>query len=289
RSASGSSDEKGRVSSCVQTAGSMSWLAQLSVCATRAAFPAFITLFALVSFRNQIGSSINVIGLVVTTHFIIYLCIALKLIYAYRKRLKNTISSFYHISLFWLEGIIYLQLTTIVVMLLESYFQSLIATDIFILVIYVLALILIHCFYYLGLKQVRLFKGFNQEHTKTNVPKEYKIPEDLFNEYLNKLNAYVAQEKPYLEYNISLQDFSDKLSISPRNLSHVINKKFKRNFYDFINNYRLEQVKEHLKESNKSIKEIMYDCGFSNKATFNSIFKKNTGLTPTQFRERQKS
>ena len=96
-------------------------------------------------------------------------------------------------------------------------------------------------------------------------------------------------EKPYLEFEISLQDLSDKLSISTRNLSHVINKKFERNFYDFINHYRLELVKQNLKESNKPIKEIMYDCGFSNKATFNSIFKKNTALTPSQFRENHKS
>lgn len=251
--------------------------------------PSFIALVTLVSFRNQLGAIINGIGLVVTIHFITYLCIALKLIFKYRKQLKNTTSSFYNISLLWLEIMIYLQLTIIVVMLLESYFQSLIITDTFILVIYILALILIHCFYYLGLKQVRLFKGFKVEYSETRITKEYKISEDLFDEYLNKLNKHITQEKPYLEFNISLQDLSDKLSISPRNLSHIINKKFKRNFYDFINNYRVELVKQNLKESNKPIKEIMYDCGFSNKATFNSIFKKNTGLTPTQFRENQKS
>ena len=103
------------------------------------------------------------------------------------------------------------------------------------------------------------------------------------------LNNYIEDEKPYLEFEISLQDLSDKLSISPRNLSHIINKKYERNFYDFINHYRIELVKLSLQESNKPIKEIMYDCGFSNKATFNSIFKKNIGLTPTQFREKQNS
>jgi YesN/AraC family two-component response regulator len=189
-----------------------------------------------------------------------------------------------------LEIIIYLQLTIIVVLLLESYFQSFSIVNTFILIIYILVLILINCFYYLGLKQVHLFKGFKEEQTKTLIAtKEYKISEELFNSYVSQLTNYMMLEKPYLEYDISLQDLSDKLTISTRNLSHIINKKFKRNFYDFINHHRLELVKQNLKESNKSIKEIMYDCGFSNKATFNSIFKKNTALTPSQFRENQKS
>jgi AraC-like DNA-binding protein len=252
--------------------------------------PAFIVLVGLFFLGGKIIEAINVIGLAVIAHFITYLFISLSFLYKYRKLLKLTTSSFYSISLLWLEIIIYLQLTIIVVLLLESYFQSFSIVNTFILIIYILVLILINCFYYLGLKQVHLFKGFKEEQTKTLIAtKEYKISEELFNSYVSQLTNYMMLEKPYLEYDISLQDLSDKLTISTRNLSHIINKKFKRNFYDFINHHRLELVKQNLKESNKSIKEIMYDCGFSNKATFNSIFKKNTALTPSQFRENQKS
>lgn len=251
--------------------------------------PAFVTLVGLGVFGNQIFNIIGVLGLVVTIHFTVYLFITLRFLFKYRKLLKNTTSSFYNISLFWLELMIYLQLITIAVMILESYFQSLIIVDTFILIIYFLALILINCFYYLGLKQVRLFKGFKEENTKATIPKEYIISKELFDTYVSQLNSYIKLERPYLEFDISLQDLSDKLSISTRNLSHIINKKFGKNFYDFINHYRLELVKQNLQVSNKPIKEIMYDSGFSNKATFNAIFKKDTGLTPTQFREKQKS
>jgi len=252
--------------------------------------PALIVFIGLVFLGEKITETINIIGLVVIAHFITYLFISLSFLYKYRKLLKSTTSSFYSISLLWLEIIIYLQLTITVVMLLESYFQSFLIVNTFILIIYFLTLILINCFYYLGLKQVRLFKGFKEEDTKTTIAtKEYKVSEELFNSYVSKLTNYMELEKPYLEFDISLQDLSDELSISIRNLSHIINKKFERNFYDFINHYRLELVKQNLQESNKPIKEIMYDCGFSNKATFNSIFKKNTALTPSQFREKQKS
>ena len=246
--------------------------------------PALFVLFFLIIFKNQPFNQINFIGLVVTIHYIVYLGISLRTLFKYRNQLKNTKSSFYNISLFWLETIIYIQLAIIVLMLLESYFQYYFITDNLILIIYSLALILINCFYYLGLKQVNLFKGFKEE--KEIIPKGYLISKELFNEYNDKLISYVENEKPYLEFDISLQDLSDKLSISPRNLSHIINKKHERNFYDFINYYRLELVKQQLLESNNPIKEIMYDCGFSNKATFNSIFKKHIGLTPTQFRKK---
>ena len=230
--------------------------------------PAIIILTGMVFFRDQLFDKIEIIGLVVTLHFIVYLCIALLTLLKYRNQLKNTRSSFYNISLFWLEILIYIQLTIIFVMLLESYFQSYFITDNLILIIFSLTLILINCFYYLGLKQVNLFKGFNEENLVATIPKEYSISKELFDSYIDKLNNYIENEKPYLEFDISLQDLSDKLSISSRNLSHIINKKYKQNFYDFINHYRLEQVKQSLQDSNSPIKEIMYDSGFSNKAKF---------------------
>ena len=224
-------------------------------------------------------------GMVVTGHFMVYLWLSLRRIYSYRKLLKNTLSSFHNISLSWLEAIIYIQFFTILVTLIESYFQTVISTDYIISLIFLLALILINCFYYLGLKQVKLFKGLEEDNLTDEVVTEYKISDGLFNSYVENLNTYLENEKPYLEFNISLNDLANNLSMSPRNLSHIINKKFKMNFFDYINSFRLKRVKEELKNSRKPIKEIMYDCGFSNKATFNAIFKKETGCTPSQYRQ----
>jgi AraC-like DNA-binding protein len=250
--------------------------------------PAFAVLVLILFAGDLLTNRVDLSGLLISLHFMSYLLLALRLIYSYRTRLLNTASSFYRISLYWLEGIIYLQLATLALALLESYFQSLMNTNTFILIIYVFTLVLIHCFYYLGLKQVRLFRGFREERSGQGGIKEYTIPEDSFDEYLDKLNRYIEREQPYLDYDITLQELSDRLGISTRNLSHVINKHFKKNYYGFINQYRLQHAMEHLKTSEGSIKEIMYDSGFSNKATFYSLFKKETGLTPVQFRNRRK-
>jgi AraC-like DNA-binding protein len=251
--------------------------------------PAFLILFTLIFFNSKMVNLFSVISLIVTIHFTAYLILSLRLIFKYRKLLKHTKSSFYDISLFWLELIIYLQLFILFITIIESYFRSVEIGDIIVLLIFVLVLILINCLYYLGLKQVRLFRGFNEEKVNSIVGKAYTISDELFNEYVNIINNYIITKKPYLEFEISLKDLSESLSISKRNLSHVINKEFDKNFYDFINHYRLEKVKNDLLKSNNQIKEIMYLSGFSNKATFNLIFKKNTGLTPTQYREKYKS
>ena len=247
--------------------------------------PAFTALLLIILFGDQLMRNSILVSVLVILHFTAYLFMSLRLIYRYRKQLKNSSSSFYRISLFWLEIVIYIQLLTIVVLLFKSYFHTILNTDFFILIIYLLTLILIHCFYYLGLKQVRLFKGFKEELKNEIIPKGYSISNEVYADYVQRINTYIKDEKPYLEFDIALQDFSEKLSISPRNLSYVINNEFKKNYYGFINHYRLEVAKQSLIDSNRPIKEIMYDSGFSNKATFYSIFKKSTGVTPVQFRK----
>ena len=251
--------------------------------------PALLSLIVLTALGTQAAGTMRILEFTIPVHYVSYQVAALSLISKYRARLLNTLSSFYKISLFWLEIIIYLQLLTILIVMLESYFQSFVNTNALIISIYILVLVLIHCFYHLGLKQVRLFKGFMEENILTINPKEYAIPEEQFNDYVSQLETYIKQEKPYLEFELSLQDLSSKLSISNRNLSHIINRKYGKNFYSFINHHRIERAKQILKETNKSVKEIMYDSGFSNKATFYSIFKKSTGQTPDQFRKSLKS
>ncbi len=82
---------------------------------------------------------------------------------------------------------------------------------------------------------------------------------------------------------------AEMLSISPHNLSEVINTRLHQNFFDFVNEYRLEQAKREPANSDKThikILAITYDAGFNSKSSFYSLFKKHTGLTPSEFRQR---
>ncbi|MBX7152505.1 helix-turn-helix domain-containing protein [bacterium] len=106
-------------------------------------------------------------------------------------------------------------------------------------------------------------------------------------EYKTKLLQFMNDQKPYTNSEITLRDLAGFLNISEHNLSEVINTLLKKNFYDFINFYRVEDAKKRLLDprfSEYTILAIAMEAGFNSKSSFNSLFKKFTGTTPSQFR-----
>jgi YesN/AraC family two-component response regulator len=100
----------------------------------------------------------------------------------------------------------------------------------------------------------------------------------------------MEQEKCYREEDLSLQDLAEKLSIPSHHLSQVINEKLIKNYSDYVNTYRIEEAMEHLADSwqkRRKILSIAFEVGFNTKATFNYVFKKHTGMTPSQYRKSQ--
>jgi AraC-like DNA-binding protein len=94
-------------------------------------------------------------------------------------------------------------------------------------------------------------------------------------------------EKPYLNQNLTLQKLSEQLKTSSHNLSEVINTRMNQSYYDFINQYRVEEFKTRLKDPESeryNLLSIAFDSGFQSKGTFNSIFKKSTGMTPSEYK-----
>lgn len=103
-----------------------------------------------------------------------------------------------------------------------------------------------------------------------------------------KLLAYMVDKKPYLEAELTLSDLAKQLKTNTSVLSKVINDGTGRNFNDFINSYRVQEVINKLKageQQTQTLLGIAYDCGFNSKATFNRAFKKVTSKTPKEFIE----
>ena len=101
----------------------------------------------------------------------------------------------------------------------------------------------------------------------------------------------MEMSKPYLNPDLTLHQLAAELGISSHLLSQVINDHLKLNFFDFVNQYRVKTFKERIVSphySAFSVLGIAFDCGFNSKSAFNRIFKKNTGLTPSQFRKTAK-
>jgi AraC-like DNA-binding protein len=101
-----------------------------------------------------------------------------------------------------------------------------------------------------------------------------------------KIEDLVVNDKLFENPELSLSDISRKLKTNATVISRTINQGFELNFNDFVNNYRIEAVKNALKNGEHkktTLLGIAYDCGFNSKATFNRAFKKNTGLSPKEF------
>jgi AraC-like DNA-binding protein len=112
---------------------------------------------------------------------------------------------------------------------------------------------------------------------------------DFVNEWKEKILHAVVTEKLYEDTELSLTQMARQLNTNPSVLSKIINQGFQQNFNDFVNQYRVDAVKEKLKAGEQKIQTLLgiaYDCGFNSKATFNRAFKKTTGLSPKEWQEK---
>ncbi len=149
-----------------------------------------------------------------------------------------------------------------------------------------------------------LFKALNHPNLFRNIDSKLKLVKEFVNEEkqnvqvadaadefsseLQKLKKHMEEKEPYLNPSLTIQDISDDLEITSRELSVLINHKLGQHFFDFINSYRIEHAKNILKDATKTkvtILEILYEVGFNSKSSFNTAFKKHVGMTPTEFRK----
>lgn len=138
---------------------------------------------------------------------------------------------------------------------------------------------------YQGLKFPKLFHDEPENRSKYE---KNMLSEDERKMYSKKIREYVVQNKPYLNPMLSLSGFAEQLALPSYVVSQVLNVSFNQNFYNFINQYRIEESKQLLsnfKSKEKTILEVLLQCGFNSKSVFNSAFKKHTGITPREFKK----
>lgn len=104
--------------------------------------------------------------------------------------------------------------------------------------------------------------------------------------YVNDAKEYL--EAHYFDGNLSLNSVSEAIGISAPYLSGVFNEVMKENFNSYLNSYRVKQAKQFLEETSQSVAEIGYKCGFNSAQSFSRVFKKHTGFTPGQYREKKR-
>lgn len=121
------------------------------------------------------------------------------------------------------------------------------------------------------------------KYQKTKLP-----PEQLAN-YAKRLLEYMGRVRPYLDGELRLLQLAENLDMPAHHLSQVINVTHQQTFFDFINRHRISHAQGLLLEpdSANNMLEIALASGFNSKASFNRIFKKVTGMTPSEFLRRE--
>jgi len=128
-----------------------------------------------------------------------------------------------------------------------------------------------------------------EETGQTEKYKKSALTDEQSDEILARLTTVMEKEKPYLEMGLTLPMLSRMVDVSPHHLSQVVNEKLDKSFFDFINEYRVQETKKALfssKAERFSILGIAMDAGFNSKSAFYHAFKRHTGMTPSQFKER---
>ena len=112
------------------------------------------------------------------------------------------------------------------------------------------------------------------------------LSQEKSEEILVCLKKYMAAHRVYLDSTLTLDKVSSELKIYKHHISQAINNDAGMNFYSFINEYRIQEATDKLRtlhSENKTIEAISFECGFSSKSTFNNLFRKKYGVTPSQY------
>lgn len=103
---------------------------------------------------------------------------------------------------------------------------------------------------------------------------------------LQRLKAHMAEARPYLDADLTVEQLARQLGAPTREVSRAINGGIEKNFFEFVSDYRIAEARRQLEtaEAGTTILQVMYDSGFNSKSVFNTAFKKNTGMTPSAYR-----
>jgi AraC-like DNA-binding protein len=120
----------------------------------------------------------------------------------------------------------------------------------------------------------------------TSVEKSYRssVTEQMANHSMLILNE-LLDNGIYKDSTLSLGKLASEVKVSNHHLSQIINQQYQGTYYDLIHSYRISEAKRLLRETSFSIADITYEVGYNSKSVFYTEFKRQTQLTPTQYKK----
>ena len=201
------------------------------------------------------------------------------LLHRHKKNIVNHFSEIEKISLNWLRILIWgMGLIWLVVIIFQN--------DIYNFVILTLFVFAIGFF---GIRQIGIYPQERVDKKPDEKKEKYQksgLNKGLAEELYGRLKLLMTEDKVFVNNDLSINDLAGKLKVHPNYLSQVINEQEGRNFYDFVNHYRMEEFKRLIsipKNQQLTLLSLAFECGFNSKSSFNRYFKKSTGQTPSHY------
>jgi len=251
-------------------------------------------IFSYLSFLND---NVDFAFLLMSVYLMVYALSALIIFLKYRSISAENLSDTNITDLGWIK----IMLIGVIAIMTITIFVDII--DIFIVNLpdeldYITLFLVVFFVFYLGYYGIRQSQILIPDFLLDNLKIDNEVGESV--NYLssmsnleiesvkNRLEEILLNEKPYLNEDFTLTKFADLVSISNKKLSTILNQHMNTSFYDLINSYRVESVKEKINSrayDNYTLLGVAYESGFKSKTSFNRIFKKETGLSPSEYKK----
>jgi AraC-like DNA-binding protein len=237
-----------------------------------------------------------------TLYNVVYILLMMLVIARHQRTVKKYYSSTGKVNLRWMQ-LLFLQAVFAFVTCVFLGFIGFRNANAFSNIVFSIT---IYAMGYYGMKQKEIFGGFHEEintdapealviATPEETQKKYEksgLKQDKANQLLHQLDDLMNSEKLYLEPELNLQQLADRLGVSIHHVSQVLNQYKRQSFFDYVNQLRVEEFKLQLMNPDKqhlSLLGLAFECGFNSKAAFNIAFKKQTGLTPSAYRNNMRA
>ncbi len=228
----------------------------------------------------------------------VYFVFALRLIRKYERSILNTTSNLQHITLKWLKEfivVVFASLFLILAFIMLDFsllidFRKEYSSTLFFKYDELLKSINVVSLYWLGIRgyfqqSILPIRSVEKDFGKTKTSTQQEKVSEV---HIHLLLESMEKEKLYLDPSLNLRMLEEKIDLPARDISRTLNIGLEKNFYYFVNEYRVKEARERLSDprfNHLSVLGIAFDAGFSSKATFNRMFKELTGVSPSYYRK----
>lgn len=270
----------------------------------------FLVAFPLCYFENEditFTSIVLNIGVKIIVS-LVYFVISLKLLKKYKTAINNHFSKTEMIDLKWLEFVVKIGFISYIIYFIIMILWYIDVDALSNIDSYANTIVIIFIFSisYYSISSTKVFERISNLNSVETLQDEAKI--ETINQFVNKnekkelinteeaelilkkIISIIETKKLFENENLMLEDLAKELDLHSKYVSYVINNIAGKNFFDFINHFRIMEFnKEVLNPKNKNLTflTIAYNCGFGSKSAFNRTYKREMGVSPSQFVKKQ--